>query len=830
MKNICFSEFCNKCSLNLKFGCEICYECKNLNFIKGIILECSEFIKNCKSCFFKFNSNYLDLQCLSCSENYFYNKEKDRCEILNKIGFKKLKILLDVKENLFIFSCIEGYFYDEKTKKCFPIKYNCNFGCLKCWGKNKNCLKCGEFFKYKNYQCIYKKKKTKINEESNLIKEIVKKFYSDENFCIKNINNITITLENNITTYLDQYHFINEKNFEIKEFYLDCSKNKLKCENYNKLEYPKIELKKINKKCDKNFEHNFNYKIEKIMNITIFDNIINFTKKNINIKREEKLFCENEKNCLNFKNFKRIRNITNILKYNKNYKISKNKILVFKNFLKKEKWEFCQKKLNYFCEWEKNCKKECEFILEKGNSGYIFLKNKNKKEKIFLSLNILKKKVPDFISVNYDYKNQKIIFKFLKNTKKNFIFKIEPILIENAKNCKISQTIEIKIENNIYSKILNFIENGNMNIILKSIIYIFLGFGSYFILSKSFYEFIQFFKLFTYYSFLEINGGSIYNFVINSIKNFFDYDFFFIKKKNYFEYLFYLQNLKNLLFISIFDFYLILSILIIFGFKIFLDKTFFYRQKKSKELYEKLKIREKNYYSYNLIKKIKFKIQKKYSKFHFSNILEFYKKVVFTNNIFNLPIYIYILITKINFIKKYFLFIFLFLYFIISFFLTKFFLEYFFYLKKKCLKFYKKIILKNIEEEIWYLEFYEFFFTFFNMINIFFIIIFKSQLLLLFILTSFSLIFQISAFIIFSKKNLFFYLFFEILSIFLFLIWIIFVALENLSEMDFSFYLNFFYVGANFIKIISKIVLIFILKKIKKNQKEASKTKISKNS
>ena len=48
--------------------------------------------------------------------------------------------------------------------------------------------------------------------------------------------------------------------------------------------------------------------------------------------------------------------------------------------------------------------------------------------------------------------------------------------------------------------------------------------------------------------------------------------------------------------------------------------------------------------------------------------------------------------------------------------------------------------------------------------------------------------------------------------------------------MDFSFYLNFFYVGANFIKIISKIVLIFILKKIKKNQKEASKTKISKNS
>ena len=56
IEKICFSEFCKKCSLNLKNNCEICYQCKNLSFITGLTLKFYEKINNCKSCFYKLYS------------------------------------------------------------------------------------------------------------------------------------------------------------------------------------------------------------------------------------------------------------------------------------------------------------------------------------------------------------------------------------------------------------------------------------------------------------------------------------------------------------------------------------------------------------------------------------------------------------------------------------------------------------------------------------------------------------------------------------------------------------------------------------------------------
>ena len=42
ISNNCFSDFCLDCSIDFKIGCEICYECKNLLFISGLVLKCSE--------------------------------------------------------------------------------------------------------------------------------------------------------------------------------------------------------------------------------------------------------------------------------------------------------------------------------------------------------------------------------------------------------------------------------------------------------------------------------------------------------------------------------------------------------------------------------------------------------------------------------------------------------------------------------------------------------------------------------------------------------------------------------------------------------------------
>ena len=263
-------------------------------------------------------------------------------------------------------------------------------------------MKCGKTFILINFKCIPKKNKNIILENSDLFKEIIPFFNYNENSCFKIINNITILVENNITTYLDEDNYINDKKFEIKEFFIDCSNDKDKCFEYYKLNnnISKMDLSSnLISNCDnKNQEFIYEKIINKYLNITVIEYVDFCSKDKSNFYlKDEETFCN--KNCINYKKIENFVNLTRINKCAKNYFNEQNhEILQYdkENFKNKE-FDYCQKKLNYFCEWEKNCKEECKFDVIKGHSG-INLKNLKKNiliKKIFKNnsnYNFLKKK------------------------------------------------------------------------------------------------------------------------------------------------------------------------------------------------------------------------------------------------------------------------------------------------------------------------------------------------------------------------------------------------------------------------------------------------------
>ena len=812
IEQICFSEFCVECSLNLKKECEVCFQCKNLKFITGLTLKCSEKIYNCEFCFFKL---YSELKCLICENDYIYDRGINKC--INK---------KEINKDIFNQICQDGFYYDEIENKCFFISYDCFFGCKKCWGEKKSCLQCSGAFNLINLECNPKKDKDIIfDKNSKIFKEIIPFFYYNKNSCFKIINNITIFIEKNITSYLDEKNFIHEKISEKKEFFIDCSKDKNKCLEYNKLNinFSTSDLNS-NFNCEnQNQEHIYEKIIFKYLNITI-NNFVDFCPKSkidFYLKNEE-IFCK--ENCSHYKKIENYVNLThiNICKNKKEYKYFKDdnhRITEYNGeTLKKKECDYCQKKLNYFCSSENDCNNECKFDVVQGHSGISYLKNKNKNVKIDILIDLIIKDLPDYIKVKLNYNQQWISFRFLKNIKE-ISFELKLLYIKTTKNCSIKKNQNFIIKNTDYFKFINFETISFNDYITPSTTLEILNIGLSTIIPFSFFKLVQFFDLFCYFTYMEIDGGSYFNFISNLHGSFYDKDKeLFISYKEY-EYMMILSNLKALAIFSIFDYLLIFGIILNYSLKFFLDKTKYYRFKKSAKLLKKLIKKRKKYYSLNIFQKVFYLIQYRYITTDPYTIVFCHKKILFAQNIFNLPTIIYIFYKKYDLIDKKYFIIYYFIFFMISYFLLEFFIRIYQFLRIDSISLYPEVMIVRNKEENWFLVFYQFIFFLFNFLNLFLLFIFKSMPLVCFGLIIVILIIQIIIILIFSKKSLRCFIFFEILTLIVFLFWIIFVFLDKCFHLNYPLILNIFYVTANVSKIISEIVLTIFICKMKKEIK-----------
>ena len=797
IKSLCFSQFCSDCSLKLTKDCHTCYECKNFDFISGLVVKCSKIIHNCKSCFFKLNS---EIKCLLCEEDYVLSEDKKICEINNQVNI-----------------CNKGYIYIESEEECFFISYNCKNGCEKCWGEDKNCIICNTSFQLIEMNCVKKEKKEILNLESEFFHEALKYFYFDEKSCFNVINNITLNIENNITTYLDQNNFINDKNYETKELFIDCSKNRYKCIEYNKLKYPN-ETFNLNSElnCDTDIlqNHNYIYSIKNLKNITVseYENIC--SKKKDNLIQEEKIICEDKIKCMNFTKIINSTNSTQINKCNSYYeKKETNKVSHHDKDFLKEKCEFCQKKLNYYCSWKKECKNECNFDMENKDS---YLVNKNENIKINISNNLSKINIPNYITTKFNYKNQKLSFKFLKNIKK-FTFELKPNQITFARNCVLKKSKKFIIKNINYKSSLKFLENIDHSKSAQTSVILTAGsLGAFPIIPSVFYEVIQFFELFNSFGILDINGGTIYNVTTNLLRDTSDFDKMLIDKNKEYEYLTFLSQSKNLLTLSILDYYLIFGIFIIYFWRLYLDKTVYSRFIRTAKLLRKLKIQKKKYYSLKYRERFIYLVKAYWLVFDPYDLLFYYEGSLFSQYIFKLPHFWYLFMNKYHLIDKKFFIFYFFLFILICLFLGNHLIINYQFLKIKSHSLFKNILIIENKEVNWYLVFYKFIFLFWNLISVFFIIIFKSFPIFCFVFIFIFLIIQTIIILCYSKKILKWYIITETISIIFFFCWILFVSIDKIFALDFPLCLNIFYILANITKLISKIIISVILRKLMK--------------
>ena len=807
LKSICFSSFCNNCSFNLIEGCDICYECLNLDFINGLILNCEEIFQNCEFCFFKLNS---ELNCLKCNNKSIFEKDKNICSISTRVK-EKTSFLNFLGDDFYKKECKNNYFYDKEENECYRISNDCNYGCINCWEENKYCFECDKNFILKHDTCYFNQIKTEINEDSDNFEEILKYFHFEDNICINNINNITLKIQNNITKYLDELHFIHEKTFEIKEFYIDCSKNIEKCKEYNKKKNI-IALSDFNS-CNKIMNRKNVFIIYNNTNVTTNNNVNYCRERENKLNFKENIICENLE-CSDYHIYKEYRNLTNLKECKKFYgEISNEQKIKKIKYLKKEKYEFCQKQKIYFFTWKKECKKQCvlEIKSEKENT---FLVNTNKNSKIIISIKNLQKDLPNYINAKFDYENQKLYFVFLKNIPYINI-SINPLHIKLSKGCVVTKRHKFKIKNNHYLSNIEFqnylrpSESGVSALIVASV-----NLTSFSIVPSSFYEIFQFIELFSFFGYLEIDGGYFYNFIFSLQKNENDLDIFLIDNKKHYEYLIKRSLLKNLLTVSLFDIYLLFGIFFIHCFQIILKNTRIWRYNLMRKLYKKIQKKQKNYLKMNIFAKIYQKFLLYYLIYFDSfEILKYLKEIIFTQYIFRLPQYIILFVKKYHLIDKKYFIIYYLMFLTINLFLLQKFISRINFFKSNTNFLYTDIMVVNNKKYNWYFVYYNFVYLSINLINVFIISFFKDFPRISFIFVIILILIETVLVLYYSKRKYIYFNIFNILTTISFLIWIIFVGLKKIFKIELNFILSISYIASNLFKFISSIVLIFTLRK-----------------
>ena len=221
----------------------------------------------------------------------------------------------------------------------------------------------------------------------------------------------------------------------------------------------------------------------------------------------------------------------------------------------------------------------------------------------------------------------------------------------------------------------------------------------------------------------------------------------------------------------------------------------------------------------NIFGKLYYKIQISYIVYFDSiNLLNYYKNILYTQYIFRIPQYVilfinkYYLMDKINFCIFYFIFL------IMTLFLLNNLIKMIQFLNINSNSLYREIMIINHKTYNWFFVYYKFIFIIINLLNIFIICFFKDFPKFCFILVCFLIFIETMSILYFSKKRFFYFNFFNILTTGIFFIWIIFVCMKKFFYLYFPFVLSTFYVFSNLLKLISKILLIYTLKDLKKKQ------------
>ena len=428
---------------------------------------------------------------------------------------------------------------------------------------------------------------------------------------------------------------------------------------------------------------------------------------------------------------------------------------------------------------------------------------------MFLSIELLKKEVPDYIDLEINFKSQKIIFKFLQN-KKSFIFNLKPLQVIFSKNCVITRNVKYMIKNPLYIKEFNFLKKIEDSVVIKTFLFSVVNFSSYFFIPNFIYDFLQFNDLFTYFDYLNIDGGSFYNFIFSLKKQDDDLDILLIDEEKEYEYQIILSEIENLVIISLLDFYLIFSILFIYISKIILKNTVYYRFIKTAHLLKKLEKIKIRYYSLKLSEKIIYLIKAYYVVFDSNEFIFYFENLIFLQYIFRLPNFSIIFMKKYHLLKPMPFFIYLLSYIFITYLLMYRLIEIIYFLKINSYSLFRKFVIINDKKNNWLLILRKFIYYSFNLLIIFTICILKTNKTVCFCIISVLFIIEIILLMIFTIKNFKFPLILDILTTVVFFIWTILVFINNEFDYKFGLVLNILYFFSNLLKLLAEFFLIVI--------------------
>ena len=794
--NFCFEIFCNQCEDNFINGCEICLDCFNLGFYYGISVKCSEIVRNCEYCFIKKGN---DIKCQRCQTDFFLFLES--CEKSQEIELKlNNEKIYESTDFGIVFKCISGYFYEIDRDRCFEINYDCNIGCAECYDIEKICLKCVNNFtlNIENNNC------DGIPKNISLLPDIIKNLFEEENKnlnCENLINNVTIFEITNNTIYLNSKDFKVDKEIDYRRNISEINNSLEDCILIN--------------------ENKINLVIKNITNSKFFfdkdfckkkNSIILNCKKEIQCKNDDCSHYIKNKECNQIinneicKNF--YKNIVSIKDDTSNKTINEKTI---------SNYEYCQRGTSYYFAWINSCKKECKFIINPENKLELINKYNNTKVKFDLkTLEMSTDFLTDGIKMELNNKGESLKFIF-DNWKPKYKFILKPKFILFARDCSFRTNVEFSFKNN---KVIlpNYIKTltGNSNTITFSALSL-IGFCFPFLLSGSFLEILQFNQFFAYLYFLDIKGGTFYNFMSSLNQKKPDSDVRFIKKELYYEYQNSTIGLKKTRISSIFNVYLTCLLIIITMVKYF---VIFFQIKLDLILIKMLKNKKQNLKVKFLpwYKRYLIKLKVLFIAFDYKKLYDFFYMLVWKINILKCPQIILL------FTKKYYYFtttnkvlICFYIIFFISFF-GHLIIEQLFFLNDKSKSLHPNLLIfKNkyhmdanltlVRQQVIF------------MIIIFFqifLIYFCTHHILCLIIIIILGFFEIFLFIYFWNKKIKVITITKILSQLFFNIWIMFVLFEKVLDFYAPITLNVFYVLSNVVKFSEVFIEKKVISKIKK--------------
>ena len=791
----CISDFCINCETDYTLECEKCLNCDDKE-----IFFCENILHSCDTCI----RTKQEYQCMKCNEGFYLS---NNCLETETIIFNNNTITTTGSE-VIEKNCLESY--NLINGVCDKESNNCDIGCYRCFEVSLICLECNNELKYEKESNKCLGNPTKIN----ILDEPLIKYFDFSNYeCNEHFNNITYIKEINETFYQTNFDYEVKKNTEIQNYIVNCRENREECGDL----VDEIEIKDF-EGCDK---------VNKIINEVIYNEYTNITymvSDNYCSNNKEEYFCyDKEINCLNenctdYKKSKichKHKNIEICQEKYSNVRYENLKFLEIFNY-----FEYCQINKRYYMEWRKECRQECEFKLEKKIKKNII--NSLQNSKVIFDFNNLKASIPYYINIKYKDRGEKVEIK-INEKYKNATFYIQPKHIGKASNCSLHDPIEMNIINDKFFKINPFVLDIVKNfdaVISISIFVLNLIFPQF--LTMEIIELLQFNEFFLYLYFLDLDGGSFFNFFSSTFAQKPDNDLFLIKENEYFEYQVFMNKFEKLVISSVINYSLFIFIAVI----IFFRAAYHFASPKINKIIRKMTKTSKSEYDKLVgIKRKLLQIKVFLLTVNYKNHIHKFYTVIWDMNLLKIPAYLIIFTWKI----KFFFFpinlvtIFYFIFFI-GFFFYNFtiIIEYF---QLRSFSMSERILIiknRNFMDENYYLLFQAVIFRVLMIVQIFFIILFSNHTFFVIFFVIFLRILNFSLNIYFSNKYIKKIVYIKIFSLFVFLTWISLVFVVNLMNLtSLNVFLNTTYIMSNILKVFETIGIVFFIRKLKKLDMES---------